>query len=160
MSLIPWRGKREENGSRTLAPLDTFRSEMDRLFESFFHEPFGLAETGFEGTGAWSPALDISENADEVTVRAEIPGVKPEELDVTVNGDVLMLSGEKKESTEKKDKDYWHAETRYGAFRRQVRLPTDVDAEKVDASYTNGVLTIRLKKSNVAKAKRITVKST
>jgi HSP20 family protein len=160
MSLVPWKHKRHENGGHALAPLDSFRSEMDRLFDSFFHNPFALAEAPFASLGDWAPTLDVSENETEVTVRAEIPGVKPEDLDVTVTGDTLVLAGEKKESTEKKDKDYWHTESRYGAFRRQVRLPAEVDAEHVDAKYANGVLEIHLKKTQTAKAKRITVKAT
>ena len=132
MALIPWRHKRHQNGGSALAPLDSFRNEVDRLFDSFFGDPFGLVETGFGATGEWLPTLDVSETENEVTVRAEVPGVKAEDLDVTVSGDMLVLSGEKKETTEKKDKNYWHSESRYGSFRRQVRLPTEVDSENVE----------------------------
>jgi HSP20 family protein len=158
MSLIPWRGKRHENGG-SLAPLDAFRHEMDRVFDSFFHDPFALLQSGFGQTGEWNPTLDVTESEDQVTVRAEIPGVKPEELDVTVTGDTLVLAGEKKESSEKKEKGYWHSESRFGAFRRQVHLPAEVDAEHVDAKYENGVVTITMKKSHVTKSKRITLKA-
>jgi HSP20 family protein len=160
MSLIPWKQKRHENGGHALAPLDSFRNEMDRLFDSFFHSPFALAEAPLASLGDWAPTMDVSEDETEVSVRAEIPGVKPEDLDVTVSGDMLVLAGEKKESSEKKAKDYWHTESRYGAFRRQVRLPAEVDAEHVEAKYANGVLEIHLKKSPTAAAKRITVKAT
>ena len=159
MTLIPWRQK-EQEGGRRLAPVDSFRHEMDRLFDSFFRGPFGLAETGFGPLAEWSPTLDVSENESTVTVRAELPGVKPEDLDVTVTGDTLVLSGEKKESSEKQDKNVWHSESRYGSFRRQVRLPAEVDPDQVEAKYANGVVEIRLTKSQATKAKRIAVKAT
>ena len=73
MSLIPWRGKRHENGGSSLAPLDAFRNEMDRVFDSFFHDPFALMQSGFGQTGEWNPTLDISESEDQVTVRRD-PG--------------------------------------------------------------------------------------
>jgi HSP20 family protein len=160
MSLIPWMHRRQDDSGRSLATADTFRNELDRLFESFFHNPFAMAETPFASLHDWAPTLDISENESEVTVRAEIPGVKPEDLDVTVAGDVLTLSGEKKESSEQKDKGYCHSESHYGAFRRQVHLPAEVDAQRVEAKYADGVLEIQLKKSQTAKAKRITVTAT
>jgi HSP20 family protein len=160
MSLIPWKNKRHENGGHALTPVDSFHNEIDRLFESFFHNPFSLAEAPFASLGEWAPTLDVSETENDVSVRAELPGVKPEDLDVTVTGDTLVLAGEKKESIEKKDKNYWHSESRYGSFRRQVRLPTEVDAENVEAKFSHGVLEIHLKKSHAAKAKRIAVKTT
>ncbi len=160
MSLIPWKHKREENGG-SLAPADSFRQEVDRLFNSFFRDPFAMAESALAGftSGEWSPSLDVSETENEVNVRAELPGVKPEDLDVTVTGDILTLAGEKKETSEKKEKNYWHSESRYGSFRRQVRLPAEVDAEHVDAHFANGVLQIRLKKTQAAQARRISVKT-
>ncbi|MBI2825780.1 MAG: Hsp20/alpha crystallin family protein [Planctomycetia bacterium] len=160
MSLIPWKGKHHGNGGRALAPFDAFRHEMDRLFDSFFHDPFAVMESSFGQMGGWTPTLDVSETEKEITVRAEIPGVKPEDLEVTVTGDTLVVAGEKKESSETKEKGYWHSESRFGSFRRQVRLPAEVDSEAVDADYANGVLTIRLKKVETAQAKRITVKAT
>ncbi|HVU85915.1 MAG TPA: Hsp20/alpha crystallin family protein [Pirellulales bacterium] len=161
MSLIPWKHKREENGGSRLAPADSFRQEVDRLFNSFFRDPFDMVETAFAGFtgGEWSPSLDVSETDNEVNIRAELPGVKPEDLDVTVTGDKLVLAGEKKETSETKDKNYWHSETRYGSFRRQVRLPAEVDAEHVDAHFANGVLEVHLKKAQAAHARRISVKT-
>jgi len=156
MTLIPWKHKRQENGGH-VAPLASFRTEMDRLFNNFFNDPFGVVETGLGALTEWTPTLDVTENASEVTVRAELPGVKPEDLDVTVTGDTLVLAGEKKETTEKKEQNYWHSESRYGSFRRQVRLPAEVDAEKVEAKYSHGVLEVHLQKVVGAKSKRISV---
>ena len=102
----------------------------------------------------------MAESDKEVTVRAELPGIDPKDLEVTVAGNQLVLSGEKKESSETKEKGIYHSETRYGAFHRTVPLPEGVDTEHVDAQYANGVLTLRLAKTPQAATKRIEVKVT
>ena len=94
MSLIPWKNKRNENGGHAMATADTFRQEVDRLFESFFHNPFGLMESSFTSPGEWGPSLDVSENESGVTV-AELPGVKPEDLEVTVTPENTGRDGRK-----------------------------------------------------------------
>ena len=136
------------------------RSEIDRLFDSFVREPFGALDWPSWGGGKWSPAIDVAESDKEVTVRAELPGIDPKDLDVTVSGGQLMISGEKKESSETKDKGVYHSETRYGSFHRTVPLPEGVDTEHVDAQYAHGVLTLRLAKTPQAATKRIEVKVT
>jgi len=157
MSLIPWRSKQRE-GERTESPLVALRSEMDRLFDTFLREPFGAIDWPLIGQGRWSPTIDIAEADEEVIVRAELPGMDPKDLDVSISGNQLVLSGEKKESTLDKGKDYYHSESRYGSFRRAVRLPDGIDAEHVDAQFANGVLTLHLKKTPSAVPKRIEVK--
>lgn len=161
MALIPWRGKNRENGgSQALAPLAEFRSEMNRLFDNFFHDPFGSMGESLGNLAAWSPSLDVAETDDEVTVRAEIPGVDPKDIDVSVEGSRLVISGEKKESSEKKEQSFFQRETYYGRFSRQVEVPQGVDPQKVDAEFKGGVLTIHLKKKTPgAAAKKIAVKS-
>ncbi|MEN6451941.1 MAG: Hsp20/alpha crystallin family protein [Thermoguttaceae bacterium] len=159
MSLIPWRGKRESEGGE-LSPMVALRSEIDRLFDSFVREPFGALEWPSWGPGKWAPPVDVAENDKEVTVRAELPGIDPKDIEVTVVGNQIVLSGEKKESTETKEKGFYQSETRYGSFRRTIPLPDGVDTEKVDAQYNNGVLTLRLAKSPQAASKRIEVKVT
>jgi HSP20 family protein len=157
MSLIPWRNKRE--GQETeLASLVSLRGEMDRLFDSFLRDPFGALDWPHWGAGKWSPAVDVAEDDKEVSVRAELPGIDPKDLDVTVVGNQLILSGEKQESTESKEKGVYQGETRYGSFRRTVPLPEGVDTEHVDAEYAHGVLTLRLPKKAPANQKRIEVK--
>ena len=136
------------------------RTEVDRLFDSFLREPLGALDWPLWGSGKWSPAVDVAESDKEVTVRAELPGIDPKDLEVTVAGNQLVLSGEKKESSETKDKGIYHSETRYGAFHRTVPLPEGVDTEHVDAQYANGVLTLRLAKTPQAATKRIEVKVT
>ena len=157
MGLIPWRGKQRE-GERMESPLVALRSEMDRLFDTFLREPFGEIDWPFVGQGKWSPTVDIAESDDEVVVRAELPGIDPKDLDVSVSGNQLVLSGEKKESSESEGKDFSHSESRYGSFRRLVQLPEGIDTENVEAQYANGVLTMHLKKTPSAVPKRIDVK--
>jgi HSP20 family protein len=160
MALIPWKNKREAEGAA--APLHALRSEMDRLFDAFFGRPLSAMEwqrpAWWGREPAWMPAVDISEHDNEVTVRAEVPGVDPKDLEVTVTGNQLVLRGEKKESTEQKGLGFYQSETHYGEFHRTVPLPEGVDAEHVEAQYANGVLTLRMKKKPRATAKRIDVK--
>jgi len=160
MALIPWKGKNRENGGgQALAPLAEFRSEMNRLFDSFFHDPFGSMGESLGNLSAWSPSLDVAETDNEVTVRAEIPGADPKDIDVSVEGNRLLISGEKKESSEKKEQSFYQRETYYGRFSRQVELPQGVDPNNVNAEYKGGVLTVHLKKTPGAAAKKIPVKS-
>ena len=142
----------------TRYPFHQLRDEMDRLFNSFFREPLAALDLPLWGSGNWSPAIDVAENDKELTVRAELPGIDPKELEVTVIGNQLVLSGEKKESSERQEKDFYHSETRYGSFRRVIPLPEGVDTENVDAQYANGVLTLTLKKIAPTAQKRIEVK--
>ena len=158
MALIPWKSKQRERSPAEASPLATLRSEIDRLFDSFVREPLGGFEWPFGSERGWSPAVDVAEDEQEFTVRAEVPGLRPEDLDVTISGNHLVLAGEKKESTEKKGKDYYHTESRFGSFQRSIPLPQAVDPENVHAEYANGVLVIHLKKSPSAAAKRIDVK--
>ncbi len=164
MNLIPWRNKSRQGtelGGDELSTVVDFRREMERLFESFFREPFGpSAGKGIlGGLRAWSPALDVAENNDEVMVRAEIPGVDPKQLDIAVQGNRLVISGEKKDTTESKENALHRRESYYGAFTREVQLPSGVDSAKVDATYADGVLIIRLKKSPNSAPKKIPVKT-
>ena len=158
MGLIPWKNKEREGSEELASPLSVLRSEMDRMMESFFRDPFGVLDWRSGSRTAWTPALDIAEDDEQVTVRAELPGMSPKDIEISVSGGQLVLSGEKKESTEKSGKDFFHTETRYGSFRRSVPLPDAIDPEHVDAEYANGVLTIRLKKSPSSPPKRIEVK--
>jgi len=158
MSLIPWRNKAGGNGNGSLSHVAELRTEMDRLFDSFLRDPFAGMGDGFGQLKAWAPALDIAEDEKEVTVRAEVPGVDPKDLDLTVQGDQLVISGEKKESSEKKDKDFYHVESRYGSFRRSVQLPPGTDSQNVTADYANGVLTVKLQKTPAVAPKKVEVK--
>lgn len=158
MNLMPWKSKPLETRENEMSPILALRNEMDRLFDSFFREPFGAMDWPFGGMGKWAPPLDVAEDETEVTVRAELPGIDPKEMEVSVVGNELVLSGEKKETTEHDGKGVHHTETRYGSFRRTVPLPEGIDTENVDAQYANGVLTLHLKKTAPVTQKRIEVK--
>lgn len=147
-ALVPWR-----SGSKAQAPavrenyLDpfvAFRREMDRMFDDFFS---GTALR--DAHSAWSgltPAVDVSETDKEIVVTAELPGVTDKDIEVNLAGDVLTIKGEKRLQHEEKNGDSTYMERRFGSFSRSVRLPFDAGAEKVDAQFNNGVLTIRVPK--------------
>lgn len=156
MALIPWKTKREEESSGQLSPFGGFRTEFDRLF-SALRDPFQWEGAGL--TAAWDLPLDVEETDKEIVVRAEIPGVKADDLQLSINGNALIIGGEKKEAQERRDKGYFYQERRFGSFRREVPLPTAVDANNVQAEYADGVLHVRLQKSEEALPKRIPVKA-
>lgn len=158
MNLTPWRNKQKDEDRANESPLAVLRTEMDRLFDSFVREPLASFEWPFGGPADWAPAIDVAEDDKHFTVRAEVPGIDPDDVEVTVSGNQLVLSGEKKESRQRSGKDYHVRESCYGAFRRVIPLPNGVDADRVEAQCANGVLTINIPKSQVAPAKRIEVK--
>jgi len=146
MALVPFT-KRNRNG------LATLHNEMDDLFDSFFR---GLARP-FAGYKTW-PSIDVEEDENSIIVRAEVPGCNAEDVDISVYGNTLTISGEKKLSEEKKEKGYYHVESSYGSFRRELTLPTDVDSDKIDATCKDGVLSINLPKAAKARAIKVKVK--
>jgi len=135
-------------------PFVSLRREMDRLFDDFFR--------GWELApwveGEWYPSIDVAETEDQVIVKAEIPGMDPSELEITLTDDSLSIRGEKKEEKEEKKKNYHRRESRYGSFSRSVRLPALVNTEKAEASYDKGILTINAPKVEKEKAKKIEIK--
>jgi len=145
MALIPRRPRND---------LTRFKSDIDDLFNSFF-KGWDFPATA-EG-GIW-PAMDVTEKDNEIVLNAELPGCKPDDIDISVNGNILTISGEKKEETEDKEKGYYYAERSYGQFRRDVTLPSEVDPNKVDAIYKDGVLKVTLPKAEQAQTKKIKVK--
>lgn len=157
-NLVPWKNKESGTAAANLAahPLERMRWEMDQLFDRFFSDAWPGNRWSEEG--AWVPALDVKETADTVVVRAELPGVDPKDLDITVSGDLLTLSGKKEEKTEQKEENWFHTECRYGEFQRSITLPAAVDTNDVNAEFKNGVLTVTVRKTPSAQAKRIPVK--
>jgi len=125
---------------------------MDDLFGAFFGD-----WPTFSERRVW-PAIDVADSENEIVVKAEVPGCKTEDIDISVHGNTLTISGEKKAEEEKKEKGYYHLERSYGSFRRELSLPDGVDPDKVEASCKNGVLTVTLPKSEKAKAVKIKVK--
>jgi len=132
---------------------------MNRLFEEFQLGPWFSGEEG--GEMAWSPRVNLSENEKELVVSAELPGMDEKNIDVSVSNDVLSIRGEKTEEKEEKEQDYHRVERRFGTFQRDIPLPAEVESDKVDATFKNGVLTIHLPKSPQAQTdvRKIQVKA-
>ncbi|MBX3413206.1 MAG: Hsp20/alpha crystallin family protein [Pirellulales bacterium] len=160
MKPLPWMNKRQaEEGTHEVASWSDLRQEMERMYETYLREPVERIGRGFESLAPWGPALDIAESDQAVTVRVEIPGVEPSEIDLQVTGNQLTIAGEKKEHSQHAGEDFFHSERRFGKFRRSVQLPVGIDAEQVTAEYDHGVLTVRLPKSQGVKPKRVEVRS-
>ena len=132
------------------------RPERD-FFDRFFGD-FGLSVPFFEER-EWVPAFDVSESDKELIIKAEIPGMDKKDINITVSDGMLTIKGEKKHEKKEENEHYHRVERRYGAFSRTGRLPREVKAAKVDATYKDGVLSIKLPKSEAAKPKKIEVKN-
>ena len=104
------------------------------------------------------PAVDMRENEKEVVLHAEIPGMDAKDIDISLNGRVLVMQGEREQEHEEKDKNYHCIERKYGSFSRSLELPADVDGDKVKATYKDGVLTLKLPKTKEQSVKKIEVK--
>jgi HSP20 family protein len=131
----------------------TLREAMDRLFDDAFTRPISMSG------GSVLPAIDLYQNANEVVVKAALPGLKAEDVHISVTADVLTLCGEFKQETEQKETTYHVREQRYGSFERSLALPTDVQTDKAKADFENGVLTITLPKAEAVKPKTINIKA-
>lgn len=131
------------------------RDDMDKVFNQFFSRPY-------EGDDfpeiEWAPRVDIMEKDNEYMLRAELPGLVKDDVKITMQDNVLTIKGEKKEEIKEENKNYHLCERRYGKFMRSFRLPTPVEAKKIDANFKDGVLTISLPKSEEAKPKEIEIK--
>lgn len=134
---------------RQESPLMRLRDQINQMFEP----EWGLGDF----MGGWNPAVDVMEDQDKLTVKAEMPGFKREDMNVSVHENNLILSGERKCEDEQNENGYYRSERFYGKFHRAVPLPFSVDASKVEARYRDGVLTVTLPKSEQAKAKQIEV---
>lgn len=135
------------------APFMSLRDEMDQLISRFSDDwSSGWLAQGFEAS------LDLSENNDAIEVRMDVPGIKPEEIEVEVTGNLLRITGERKEEEEEKSKTYHRIERHSGSFCRAVTLPCEVEEDQVEANCENGVLTITLPKSESVKPHKIPVK--
>ena len=142
-SLKPWTG------------MTGFKSEMDRLLERFLEPVWAEAPA----LGEWEPKVDVTESKESVMVKAEIPGVEPKDIWVSIEAGVLTIKGEKHHEKEEKDKRYHRVERSYGAFYRMMRLPAPVDGSKTTATFKDGLLTITLPKAPAANGTTIPVKA-
>ncbi len=134
---------------------DRIRREMDRLWDSFLEgRPMRKAGDG----GEWLPSIDVSETKSDLVIKAELPGMDPKDIDISMNNGFLTIKDEKKHEREEKDENYHLVERSYGSFTRSVRLPREVQNDKITASFKNGVLRVTLPKSEEAKKKEIKIK--
>jgi len=133
-----------------------FSEDVDRMFDRFGFPGMGSSGGPFETSrafgrpggagamGAWSPSVDVLTRGDDLVVTAELPGIKPDEVNVEVEGNNLLISGETRTERENKDQGYWYSERRFGSFYRSIPLPPGINADNAQASFNNGVLEITL----------------
>ena len=143
-NLIRWEPARE---------MMTLREAMDHLFDDAFTRPLTLRD-------GWSaPAIDMYQTDNEIVVKASLPGIKADQVQINITGEVLTLKGEVKHEEEKNNKAWHMREQRWGAFERSVALPTEVVADKAKAEFENGILTITLPKAEDVKPRVINIKA-
>jgi HSP20 family protein len=145
--LMEWRPFRE---------ISRLRREMDRLWDDYFG-PGRRALKPMEME--FAPAVDVKETADQIVVKAEVPGIDAKDINISVTGDVLTIKGEKKSEREEKEESYHLVERSYGSFSRSLVLPAAVDMDKIEAKYDKGVLTVTCPKKEEVKPKAIEIKS-
>lgn len=154
MTLIKWSPRNKEMERTPWAG-----NEMENLFENFFKElpnPFSLLRSGEMAKG-YFPNFDLREEEGEYVVTADLPGVRKEELDISVTEDRVTLKGEHKEETQRTEMGYFHKERHYGAFERSIALPGNIRTEEVKASLHDGVLTLRLPQVETNRTKHIEI---
>ena len=149
---------RRENES----PVMAIQNEMNRLFDNFFNDPFDLAPIAALRTvpAEFSPRVNVSETDKAMQVTAELPGMDDKDIQISLEQDCLVLSGEKKSESEESGKNFHRYERSYGSFQRVIPLVSEIQEDKVDATFKNGVLTVTLPKaeSAVKAAKKINIK--
>jgi len=164
------KGISRSGGAGGFDPFESLHRQVDRLFEEFgrngWLQPFGRLELDrpywrSETQLAAAPAVDVAEKDNEYEITAELPGMDESNIEVKLANGTLTIRGEKSESKEEKKKDYHLSERRYGSFQRSFSVPEGVDAEKIEASFKNGVLSLKLPKTPAAQKaeKKIAIKS-
>jgi HSP20 family protein len=164
--------RRQEMRPAQMDPFEAFRREMDRMFDRFWRGGFSLPSfrNMFEGQPSWPaeqgsafaiPAIDFCEDEKAFHLTAELPGLSDKDINVTLSGDMLTITGEKRDEREEKDQNYHWSERRFGSFRRAVQLPPHIDRDKIAANFKNGVLQIAMPKTPEAmqRQKKIEVKA-
>jgi HSP20 family protein len=166
------KGSGKDREDRELAPRGPFsqpgrmQREMERMFEDFWGRSWprpwfggGLPRRGrpWEETTFRGPAIEIYEEKDDVIVKAELPGMKKVDLVLNISGNLLTIKGEKKEEEEIKEKGYYYSERSYGSFARTVEIPKEVQTDKANANFKDGVLEVRFPKTEETKRKDIKI---
>jgi len=133
--------------------LDTFRRNVDKLFDDFFFlTPTSLFKND------WEPTVDVEEDDKSIHVKAEIPGIDEKDLDVKIEDNILTLSGEKKEERKEERKNYIFSERKFGSFSRSISLPEGINIDKINATFKKGILNIDIPKDETKEAKKIAIK--
>jgi HSP20 family protein len=151
MNLMPWR----RGGQMDL--FQQFQREMDQVMQRFFGEAEGGA--GRTDLVAWAPRVDVEEDDKQFIVKADVPGVDPKDVEVSVIENALVLRGQKKEEREEKKKNYHRVERFEGQFYRVIPLPLGIEADNIQAKSANGVVTVTIPKKAEAQPKKITVQA-
>lgn len=151
MSLIRYQFPQLQSNWPSFDRLSSLRDELDRLFD------FTLPTRDSGLFSGWTPVLDVFDDKDHLTVTLELPGLKKEDIDLSLHDGVLTVSGERKSEREAQEGEAFRSERYFGRFQRSVTLPTAVDASKVNAAYKDGILTVTLPKAEEAKPKQIEV---
>jgi HSP20 family protein len=146
MALIRWEPARE---------LNTLQNEMNRLFNTFIDTP--LPNGGTAGQRRWLPAMDLVETEDDFVLRADLPGVSQEEVNIELEDNVLTISGQRKSEHEERKEGFHRVERAYGTFARSLTLPKGVNAEAIKASFDRGVLEVRIAKPEERKPRKVAI---
>lgn len=152
MVLIPWQRRDEWDPYRDLLGL---QKDMNKLFDSSVYKSIDKRADILEGF--WAPAVDIQEEKDRYLIKADLLGIRQEEIDVSVDDDILTIKGKRTVEKEEKEKNYYRSERAYGAFQRSFALPSAVDAGKINASYKDGVLEVAIPKTEEQKKKKVKI---
>jgi HSP20 family protein len=153
MDLVPWKSFRREVSP--FREMERLHGQMDQLFRKLMGESgFGMELTE-EG---WGPSVNISENKDNIIVKAELPGMETKDVNVSLSGDLLTIKGEKKQEEEEEKENFYCKERYHGSFQRSFRIPSTIKADQIAAKFDKGVLKITLPKAEEAKKKEIEVK--
>ena len=148
MALIRWEPVRE---------LGTIQSEMNRLFNTFFDNPSVEVSHGNGAQRRWLPPMDLVEAEGEFILRADLPGLSEEDVNIEVEDNVLSISGERKSRHEQSEEGYHRVERSFGSFRRSLTLPEGVDTDAVKATFDRGVLEIRIPKPEERKPRKVSI---
>jgi len=148
MALIRWEPARE---------LATIQTEMNRLFNTFFEPPQGAINGQAQALRRWIPAMDLVEAEDDFVLRADLPGLSENEVNIELEDNVLTISGERKAEHEESKQGYYRMERASGNFSRSLTLPEGVDSERVRASFDKGVLEVRIPKPEQRKPRKVTI---
>ena len=144
MTIVRWEPLRE---------VSSLQTEMNRLFNTMFESP----TVGNGGTRRWSPAMDLLETEDHFVLRADLPGMREEDVAIELEDNVLTVSGERKADHEENGEGFYRVERAFGSFSRSLTLPRGIDAEAVNAGFTNGVLEVRIPKPEQRKPRKIAI---